>query len=391
MMSRCTPHLLEIAVTRTSTRLAAGTLALVLPLAAAAGCGAEKRRTVKAELSSASSNLQSSKAVSFTVRLGDTAGSLKKLATKDKSASTSALVPSLLGGSITYVVDPVGNKTLKELQAQSGNGADLAKALKSINLALIIKDDKAAVGELRLIEGTLYLHVDMNEISRLAGIAGKPDFNHQLDIGIGGNPAFSQGLKDVRAGKWIKLPLAPYLDQFQKLAQSFTHGATPSSGATTAPDYKALGNDLFAAIKPYVKVTDANNSSSDRVLNIDVQARPALKAGLGVLKASKGLPFASLLSAVTDSKIDSTIKDGSVHGTITLASGHLKQVAVDLESFRQLDPSPGTDSLAGSSVIFDVNDRADELAAPTDISSFDVGALIGSFLGGFGQSTATAG
>ena len=81
-------------------RLIAGTLVLALPLAAAAGCGAVKKRSIKQELTSARSHLADSSAASFTLRLEDKQGSLAALAKKSGDVPDAA-VKDLLGGSVT--------------------------------------------------------------------------------------------------------------------------------------------------------------------------------------------------------------------------------------------------------------------------------------------------
>ncbi|MEO6203780.1 MAG: hypothetical protein ABIO67_00115 [Mycobacteriales bacterium] len=368
-----------------SLRLAAGTLALALPLAAAAGCGAEKKRTVKAEFASAQTNLESSKGASFTIRVHDAQGNLKKTAIKEGSLA-STLADALVGASVTYTIDPAGDKTLKQM---SGAGTSLsAESLKAGNLAFVIRDDKTVLGEIRVVAGVLYLHLDLAEIGRLAKAGGVDDFDAQLDsFGTDGPPEFAALIKDLRAGKWLSLDAGKYVDQLTKLGEGFL-GAT----ATPAPfDAKGLGGDLFAAVKPYVQVTDANDSSKDRVLDVTVQVRPALKAALDVLKANKDLPFASLLDGASAADIDKNITDGTAKGRITLSDGHLTSFSVDLESIRTLAPKPGTTSLAGVSVVVDVDDSADEVKAPTDVSSVKVDDLIQQLLDGFSNSGGSTG
>lgn len=379
---------------RTPTRLAVGTLVLALPLAAAAGCGVEKKRTIKAEFASASSNLSNSKAASFTLRLNDSKGNVGKLMTKDDGAPK-AIADAFLGGSVTYTVDPASNKTLKDLKVSGASSKDLSTRLKDVNLAFVVRDDKAALAEIRLVAGTLYAHVDLAEVGRLAKAGGVKDFDAQLDEALtSGDPALSRGLTEVRNGKWIKLPLADYLDRLQHLAGSFSQNLT---GGTETPkidaknyDFNQLGEKLFAAVKPYVKVTDANDSSSDRVLDVKVKVRPALKAALTLLQGSKDLPFAGLLKSIEPSVIDTNVKDGTAGGTITLKSGHLTQFAVDIESIRTLATDPGTDSVAGTSVVFDVDDSADEVTVPSNVSSFDIGVLLDQLLEGFSAGGSTS-
>jgi hypothetical protein len=370
---------------RRSIRLAAGTLVLALPLAAAAGCGEQKRRTIAAELAAAQANLAHSRATSVTLRLGDDRSNLSKLAQKDGNLPKD-LAPEVLGGSITITMDPASDKELRDLHHGSGtSSADLSARLKDVNAAVVLRDQKHVVGELRLVAGVLYARVAFDEVSRLAKAGGVSDFDSQLSDAQDSAPRqYRQAITDLRAGKWLKVDLAKYVDQLTQLAGSVRPGPTEGKGGTPSrSEVTSLGNQLFAAVKPYVKVTDANDSSADRVLDVRVQARAATKAALKVLKASKALPFGSALAEVDGSVIDKTLSEGTAHGTITMRNGHLSQVTVDLESIRTLDRSPGKDSLVGTTLILDVDDAADEVRAPTDVSSFDIGALLDEVLSSF--------
>jgi hypothetical protein len=376
-------------VLRPSTRLAAGTLVLALPLAAAAGCGVEKKRTIKAEFSSAVSNLENSKAASFTVSFKDTKATVAGLINKDGSIPK-PLVKELLGGSVTYTVDPASDKKLKELTYSAGTSStDLSAALKTVNVGFVVKDATTTLGELRLVDGVLYAHVDLKEIGRLATAGGAEDFDASLDDAVSsGNPKFAEGLKDVRAGKWIQLPLTKYISKIQDLAKDVTGSEEFKKSSTV--DFGSLTQKVFTAAKPFIKVTDANDSSTNRVLDVNIKMRPALKAALLVLQAEKSLPFASEIAKVDPSDIDDNVSDGTAHGTVTLKSGHLTQVTVDIESIRTLNPdekAAGKNSVAGASVVFDLDDSADEVKAPSDVSSFDVGALFDDFVQGFSGPT----
>ena len=281
-----------------STRLAAGTLAAALPLVAVVGCGAEKKRTIKAELSAAGDHLENSKALSVTLRFNDSDGNLKKVMVED-DASFEAVSSAVLKGGITYTVDPAGNQAIKDLKVKGQSENDLRTALKDVNVALVVRDDKAALGELRLVAGTLYAHVDINEINRLLKAAGEDTVDEDLDDMAASDPQMGRGVADIRAGKWIKLPLLDYIDRFKDLADSLgTVPGQPAPSASAVPDFAGLGDRVFNAVKPYVKVTDANDDSSDRVLDVNVQVRPALKAALSVLKASTDLPFAGAFKEV---------------------------------------------------------------------------------------------
>jgi hypothetical protein len=375
-------------------RLVAGTLVLALPLVAAAGCGVTKKRTIKQELVAARSHLADSQAASFTLRLGDSKGALAALAAKDGDLPATA-VQDLLGGSVTYTFDAESGKKLESLDP-SASTADLRSALKNVHFAIAVKDAKATVAEIRLVNSALFVRVDINEIDRVAQEAGSDGVASSVDDFIDSAPAeYQPALRDAKAGKWMKLPLDSYLDKIKDLGKSI-----PTPAAGTGSQLQKTGTDLLTAMKPFVKVTDANDNASKRVLNVDVEARPALKAALGVLQTAKGLPFLGAFKGVSAADIDQNVAAGTAHGTVTLSDGHLTQVTVDMESIRALDPEKGSTSLAGSTVILDVDDSAARVTAPTDnVSAVDVKALIDdlfqqfteSFSSGFSASADAAG
>lgn len=378
---------------RHALRLAAGTLAVVLPLAAVAACGAEKKKTVAQEFATAQEHLGDAKAASFTLRLDDAEGNLAKLAAKEGDVPRPVL-DALLGGSITYVADAAGDAALRSVSSGTTDPSDVQGALKKANLAFVIKDDKGELLELRLVDGVLFAHVNLAEVGRLAEAGGAEDFDASLDEALAGmDPRLGQALKDVRAGKWLKLDVAPLVDDLKGLAESVVPGGVPTASASPY-DASALGRKAWAAVQPHVTATDANDDSSDRVIDVRVDARPALKALLGVMKAEKDLPFASILGGVAPADIDEQVADGEAKGQIRLADSHLKQVSLDLESLRLLSKDPGTDSLAGVKVVIDVDDQVDELSAPKDVSAIDFAALleelIGSFFGSAFEGTASA-
>ena len=372
---------------RPSTRLAAGTLVLALPLAAAAGCGAAKKRTIKQEFAAAQSNLENASAVSMTLRFKDAKGNTLKAVTKGEDAAPEAIAKELLGGSVT-VTTGSGSGKLKDVKIDpNATEQQLQDAVKGINIGISVKDTKTTVAEIRLVDSTLYARVDFAEIDRLATAAGQEGFDASYDDFVDSAPAEVQpALKDAKAGKWLKLPLSEYIGKLKDLS-----GALPTPSAGASVDTKKLQNDVIAAVKPYVKVTEANGGKDDRVLSVDVDARPAAKALLTLLKSEKDLPFAGFLGDVSPTDVDDNLADGKAHGTITLSDGHLKQVTIDIDSIRKLDPEPGTTDLAGSDVVLDVDDSADAVKAPTDnVSTVDVKATVESlfqdFFGGVSES-----
>ena len=365
-----------------ATRLAAGTLVLALPLAAAAGCGAAKKRTIKQELASARDHLYNSKAASNTVHFTDPKGLLAKSFAHDGDAD---VAKEVVGGAISWTIDPTSDKTLRQLSfSPDTSEAALKKSAAEVNFALSVKDAQKTIGEIRLVEGTLWVRVDLSEIDRVAGGGVLDGFD---GFAADAPAQFRAALADVRAGTWMTLPLTEYLGKVSDLVKDL-----PNPVASAAPDLDVtkVGTKLFDAVKPAIKVTDANDSSSDRVLDVKVDARAAAKAALGVLKAEKDLPFAEALTDVTASDVDDTIAAGTVNGQIRLSDGHLKQVSVDLQSFKKLDASDHSAPVTGSTVTIDVDDSADAVTAPTDnVSSVDVKALLDDLFRQFSESFKT--
>lgn len=366
-------------------RLVVCTLVLALPLAAAAGCGATKKRTIKQELVSAQSHLAASKAASFTLRVADGKGSLADLAA-DSGDLPAAAVKDLIGASVRYTFDAASAAKIKGVDG-SASEAELRSALADVRFAIAVKDAKTTVAEIRLVDSALFARVDLDEIDRVAKEAGSDGVADSVDEFIDSAPdEYQPALRDAKAGKWLKLPLTDYLDKIKDLTDSL-----PTPAPSTAGDVQQTGEDLLTAIKPFVKVTDANDSSSQRVLDVNVDARGALKAALGVLKTAKGLPFVDVFQGITPAEVDKSIRPGSAHGTISLADGHLTQVTVDLASIEALDPDFRTHKLSGSSVVVDVDDSAGAVTAPTDnVSDVDVKGLLDDLLQGFGESFGTA-
>jgi hypothetical protein len=312
-------------VVRPSPRLAAGALCLALPLGAVAGCGAVKQRTIKQELTSAQENLGKAEAVSLTLRVDDSKGALKALATKDGDVPKE-LVDELLSASVTYTFG-TGSGKLKDVSTDT---QDLEKVLQDVRFGFAIKVGTTTLGEIRLVDSALYARADLDEIARLAEKGGAEDAS--VDELIADAPEDVQpALEDVRAGKWLKLPLEEYLDQVKELAGDLP---TPAPGTDTSK----IGKELFEALKPHVTVTAANDDSSHRVLNVDVTARAAAKALIATIKQQGDNPLSGFLGDVSPTDVDDAITDGTVKGTLTLEDGHLTQVAIDLESIRTLEP-----------------------------------------------------
>ncbi len=365
-------------------RLTAGLCLFALPLGAAVGCGqaaAAKKQDVGSALQKASANLRASGSMSVTMRLEDASGALKKASTAGTDGLKAEQADLLVGGTISITIDPAAGKTLQDLQ-RADPAMSTAEQLKLANFAMSVQADGGDVAQVRVVAGDLYVNVGLQKISDIAKKAGSStDVGAQLDDLAASAPEQLQPLvTDVKAGKWIKLPLAEYADQLKALGNR----AAPSPSASV--DTQKLGTDLLAAVKPFVTVSDASSSGSSRVLDVKVQAKQALKAVLATVKAMG--PAVPGLDTLDTTAVDK-IGDGTVNGQVTLDGDHLKKITLDLQSAVRLAPPGATPApdLTGSTVTIDVNDSADEVTVPKDVSPVDVGALVKQLLGSFGGAT----
>lgn len=368
-------------------RLTAGVALVALPLTAVVGCGAaagEKKQSVQTSLQKASDNLRNSSAASVTLRFDDDKGSLKKALTTGGSSAKPEQADLLLGGSIAITYDAPAGKTLGDVQEAVG-GASTSEQLKSVNVAVTVQADGGSVASIRLVNGDLYANVGVDKLAEVVRKSGSStDVGAELDSAADQAPdQLKPVVTDVRAGKWLKLPLAPYSEQLNALQKQ----TAPSASVDT----QKLGMDLLNAVKPFVAVTDASSSGSTRVLDVKVQAKQALKAATDALKNMQ--PALPGLSGLDTASLD-RIGDGTANGQVTLDDDHLTKVTLDLQSAVALVPPGSTPApdLTGSLVTMQIDDSADEVQVPDDVSSADVGALVqGALTGltGLGSGTSS--
>jgi hypothetical protein len=372
-------------------RLTAGVALVALPLAAAVGCGtasSAKKESVQSSVTKASDNLRASGSTSVVIRLDDRQGNLKKAATSGKDPAEPQQADLLLGGTVSFTVDPANGKTMGDVQ-NADPAMPVLDRLKLTNISMSVQADGGDVAQVRLVDGVVYAQVGIDKIADVVKKTGSStDVRGELDDLAAQSPGqLAPLVTDVRAGKWLKLPLAPYAEQLKALQQQ--------AGPSAAVDSQKLGMDLVNAVKPFVAVTDASTSGDDRVLDVKVQAKQALKAALDTVKKMDGaLPGVAMLDTTDLDKLG----DGTVDGQVTLSDDHLKKITMDLQSAVRLAPPGATPApdLTGSTVTIDVDDSADEVTVPGDVSSVDLGALVqgalgsASRLGTSGTGTATS-
>lgn len=358
---------------RTTRRVAV--VAAALPLLTLAACGQatqSKRASVESDLHTASDHMLDSKAVSMTLAIEDSKDTLRAGLLKDSNPPPAQLVDSLLGGTVSMTIDPTGSRTLRDLQKVAPTLSP-ADQLKAVNASFSVQADGGAVAELRLADGDAYVRVDLKRVQSLADKSGSgKDLSAGLDsLESSASPQLKPLVTDLKAGKWIRVPLAAYADRLSDIGKQ-SRGATPTP--TPSVDSKQLSDDLIAAIRPFVQVTDAGGNEGKRVLDVKIQAKQALRALLDTLKRS--VPAASSLGTL-DSGVAEKLRDGTVNGTVTLKDGHLTTVTADLQSFVAVAPAdPEVPDLSGSTLRLAIDDNAKAVDVPTDVSSYDVGSLL---------------
>lgn len=378
-------------VPQLARRLTAGIALVALPLGAAVGCGtaaSAKKDSVQSTLQKASDNLRASGSTSVVIHLADAAGNLRKAVTSGPNPAAPQQADLLLGGSVSFTVDPAAGKTLGDLQ-HGDPAMPAADQLKLVNISMAVQADGGPVAQLRLVGGDLYVNVSIDKISDVAKKSGSTtDLAGQLDTLAAQAPAqLKPVITDVKAGKWLKLPLAPYAAQLKALQQK--------SPASPSLDSQQLGMNLLAAVRPYVAVSDASTSGDTRVLDVKVQAKQALKAVLAsVQQLEPTLPGVPGLTKLDTASIDK-LGDGTADGQVTIKNDHLTKITLDLGSAAKLAPAGATPApdLKGGTLTIDVDDSAAAVTAPSDVSPVDVGSLVQGALSGLtslGTATPTS-
>ncbi len=376
-------------------RLGLTLTAAVLPLTLAAcgstasttGSGAASAQNVASspgdDIGKAYDNLMNAKSATFTLSLEDKDGNLKKAATQGKDSLGGAGADALLDGSVSITIDPSGDLTLGQV-SNADPGASLQDSISRVNLAMAVKTGDKDVLGLRLVDGTLFARVDLGAIDEITAATGNDPVSPSLDGAGQSLPQLGQAITDLKAGTWLRLDLAPLVGQLESLSGA-AGGATPS--AMPQLDGQKLATDLMAAVTPFTEVTGGKDGKYD----VSVQARSAVTAAANVLADALGTAAGGLgesfgLSADELRNPDlGGLRDGPLKATVELNGDSFSKMTLDLGSVKDVAPADETaPELAGSSVVLDIKDDADEIKAPEDVSSVDLNALITQFLGALG-------
>lgn len=367
-MQRTTTTLLALAVT--------GAIAV-------AGCGAAG--SLRADNAHAKSSLQAAKSLSVTLGFSDPDGKLAKAIRSGDSTTTQAQAAAVIGATISFTVSANGGRTLF---AKGDPNQPLSHQVKQSNFDLTVSGLGGKLAEIRLVDGILYATSDIAAVKKAADLGG-PGAGAQVDAFLTSvPPQLKQGADDLKAGKWLKVPIATYVEQLQKLAKA-GGGAAPDPAK--ARGYAKLGKDLQAAIKPNIGLTDLGATGDSRNVSIDIKVKQALTAVLGVLSsdaATLGLPAGLIPKG--DALED--VSDKTLSATLTITRGHYTKLSVPFAGLAGLDAHPSTSvpPFGSSAIVLQLDDSAAPVIAPTNVSSFDIGALIDQFVSQFGGVGAAA-
>lgn len=374
-------------------RLGLTLTAAVLPLTLAAcgstasttGSGTDKAGAKVAsspgdDMSTAYEHLMKAKSATFTLSLDDADGNLKKAATGGEDGLSEPAADAITSGTISITIDPSGDLTLGEV-ADADPGASPQDSLSRVNLAMAVKTGDKDVLGLRLVDGTLFARVDLGTIDEISAATGNDPISPSLDEAGQSLPQLGAAITDLKAGKWLTLDLAPLVGQLENLSGA-AGGASPS--AMPELDGQKIATDLLAAVKPFTEVTGGKDGKYD----VAVQARGALTAAANVLADSVGGlgdSFGVSGEELRNPDLDG-LRDGPLKATVELDGDSFSKVTLDLSSLKDVAPADeDLPELAGASVVLDIQDDADEITAPDDISGVDLNALIMQFFGALGQ------
>lgn len=351
------------------------------------GCGTVgSASSLRDDNAHAKEAFRSANAVAVTIRFADPDGMLKKAFSTGNSSATPAQADAVVGGSITVVVSANGGRTLS---SPSAPGLSTTDQLKQANFDLTVRAAGGRLGELRLVDGVLYASTDIAAVKRVADVASPGSAAKVDDTLSSVPPALKQGADDLRAGKWIRLPVATYVDKLLKIAKdSGAPGVDPKSQG----QYNLLAQQLRGAIKPHVGLRDLGASGSTRHVSVDIQVKDAVLAALEVLRTNAGRLGIPAAAVPTPDKLDA-LSSKTLSATLTIRDGHYTELAVPLAGLAALEahPTEPVPAFGKSALLVELDDRAGAVVAPTNVSTFDVGALIDPLLEGFaGRGKAAA-
>jgi hypothetical protein len=228
--------------------------------------------------------------------------------------------------------------------------------------------------EVRLVDGTLYLRVDLDSLLDLAGPGAKAAASSQIQAFV--QQAKAQGLDWVEPGvngEWLAFTgMLDLLEQFGGAA------ASPST------EQQAVIDKFAAALTDSATVTSEGDEDPGEHLVATVQFKDLYDNFLELAQSlGQGMP--------TDLPPESEIPEGELNLDLWVADGQLTQVELDFLQLAKLGDEEipdGVDTL-GLRVVLEEFEA--DVEAPDGATEVDLTQLLQTFMGGLGGATGGTG
>jgi hypothetical protein len=229
--------------------------------------------------------------------------------------------------------------------------------------------------EIRFVDGTLYLRVDIDSLLDLAGPEAKAQAGPQIDAFV--QQAAAQGLDWVEAGangEWLAFTgFRDLLEQFGGLA------ASPSA------DQQAIVDNLAREIVDKATVTSEGTDDVGEHLVASAEVKDLYDALVGLTEEfGQGVPAPTVP--------EGEIPDGEVELDLWVADGQLVQLEVDFLQIAELADEPTPEGVDSFGLRMEFSDFEAGVEVPGDATEVDLTQLLQTFAGGaLGGGTGSTG
>jgi hypothetical protein len=341
-----------VVIARGVRRLGISLLGMALG-ASAVACGSGSGHPAQ----DARSHAKAAHQLSVTLRLVDPDGSLMHEMTTGSDPAPRPIAQAIEHGSITVDVAATDGKPLFAHRQAPGT---LAGQVKEFNIGMTVRAAGQTIIGLRIVNGVLYGTADLDAMDRLGKAGGSSDFLTSVP------PQLQPLVTDLRAGKWVQLPLASYMD----VAQGYLPpSVTPQSLSRTS-------SRLLGIAARDTSMRETSSSGDDATEQVTLHWRQLLKDEAAVL--SSVLPSGAV-PGNADAMIAKTFTSQPVRGTLVIRGGHYRSLTVPLEQFVRLaaKPTGHVPSFGKAALVVDVNDQPAPVRAPAKVSTFRIGQMFG--------------
>ena len=229
--------------------------------------------------------------------------------------------------------------------------------------------------EMRFIDETLYLRVDLDSLLDLAGPEAKAQAQQQIDAAV--QAAKAQGLDFVEPaanGEWIAFTgLTGLLSQLGV-------NATPTS------DQKAMVNKFAEALTKSATVTSEGDDDEGEHLVATANLRDVYQNILDVAKQLNPSAASSF-----DQVDPSQVPDQDVKVDFWVNDGNLTQISFDFLQLASLGDTKIPDGVDNFGLKLEIDDFSGGIEVPSGATEVDVNQLLQTFMGALSGSTGSAG